>query len=240
VIWEETMAKDLSTEQWNQLLSVLSLDNARGFYDAMGVPVENTESFQASLREAIMEGRQRYETNPRETPDVAKLLLQRLDATTAQRFVKWASGAFLGYHADQPDWSAWEIVFSRWAYSRQNDLAFLPQQKRESLVSEYRLHVTTDDIERLATEALEASLSDWDLEMYARRDWGASWESSPFSVIESIVRIERLKRFARAFRASLDEREREAMQRAAEKLVEELGVWMPGPLPTLDSLLGLQ
>ena len=234
------MAKDLSTEQWNQLLSVLSLDNARGFYDAMGLPVENAASFQASLREAIMEGRQRYENNPQEIPDVAKLLLQRLDATTAQRFVRWASGAFLGYHADQPDWSAWDIVFSQWAYSRRKDMSFLREEKCATFVSDYRREGSDEDVKKMARELMEKPLSDWDLEMYARRDWGASWESSPFSVIESIVRIERLKRFARAFRASLDEREREAMQRAAEKLVEELGVWMPGPLPTLDSLLGLQ
>jgi len=234
------MAKDLSAEQWNQLLSVLSLDNARGFYDAMGLPVENAASFQASLREAIMEGRQRYENNPQEIPDVAKLLLQRLDATTTQRFVRWASGAFLGYHADQPDWSAWDIVFSQWAYSRRKDMSFLREEKCATFVSDYRREGSDEDVKKMARELMEKPLSDWDLEMYARRDWGASWESSPFSVIESIVRIERLKRFARAFRASLDEREREAMQRAAEKLVEELGVWMPGPLPTLDSLLGLQ
>jgi hypothetical protein len=231
------MAKELTAEQWNQLLSVLSLDCAGPFYGAMGVPVKSADRFREVLREVILEARRRYETDPKQVPDVAGMLLNRLDRPSAEQFERWARGAFLGYHADQPDWSAWDIVFSRWAYSRRKDLVFLPEEKRESLVSEYRLKVTTDDIEQLANEALEGPLSDWDLEMYARRNWGASWESSPFSVIESIVRIERLTRYARAFWASLDEREREATQVAAEKLIEELSVWMPGALPSLDGLL---
>jgi hypothetical protein len=232
------MAKELSAQEWNQLLSALSLDGARPFYAAMGVPAENAEQFQKVLREAILEGRQRYEANPEQVPDVAALVLVRLDGATAKRFADWARGVFLGYHADQPDWSAWDIVFSQWAYSRRKDLSFLTEEKRANFVSDYRREATTDDIRELARQVLEKPLSDWDVEMYARRNWGASWESSPFSTIESIVRIERLKRFARVLWASVDDRERGAMQRAAEKLIEELGVWMPGPLPTMDSLLG--
>jgi len=232
------MAKEVSAEQWNQLLSVLSMDKSRGFYAAMGAPVENVERFQATLREVILDGRQRYEANPERVPDIAGLLVQRLDGETAKRFAEWARGAFLGYHADQPDWSAWDIVFSQWAYSRRKDLAFLPEEKRALFVSDYRREATTEDVREAAREVAEKPLSDWDLEMYARRNWGASWESSPFSIMESIARIERLKRFARAFWVGLDERERVAMQQAAEKLADELGVWMPGPLPTLDELLG--
>jgi hypothetical protein len=231
------MPKELTSAQWNQLLSLLSMDVALPFYPAMAVPVENSGPSRAILRQVIVDARRKYEENPSEVPDVVSMFMTRLEPAVADQFRRWARNIFLGYHADQPDWSAWDIVFSQWAYSRRKDLEFLPEEKRNSLVTEYRQNATTDDIKQLANMELERPLSDWDVEMYSRRNYGASWESGPFSTIEAIVRIERLKSLVQRFWPMLDDRERQMVQSGAQKLIEELGVWIPGPLPSLNSLL---
>jgi hypothetical protein len=231
------MPIDLTSEQWAQLLSMLSLDGALSLYDVMGVPVDDKGAFHEALREVINEARSVMKASPNYVPSPASMLLDRLDRTTRERFLAWARGVFLGYHADQPQWSAWDIVFSHWAYSRARDLDFLPEAKREFFLAGYREKVETDDVKRKAKELLNKPMSDWDLEIYARHGYGIAWESTPFSLAEAITRIERLKGFAAQFWKRLDASERGESQRRAQALIDELKVWMPGPLPKLEDLL---
>ena len=231
------MSNDLTAEQWTQLLSLLSLDGALPLYEAMGVPVAEKGAFQKTLREVILEARRLYEASPDHVPPVAVMLFDRLGSSAAGPFATWAQGAFLGYHADQPEWSAWDIVFSHWAYSRCQDLDFLPQQKRDAFITGYREKAATDDVKQKGEEIFEKQLSAWDLEMFARQGYGSTWESSPYSTAEAIVRIGRLKKFANEVWKSLPPSEREELQQRAQALIDQLKVWMPGPLPRLDVLL---
>lgn len=231
------MSSDLTAEQWTQLLSLLSLDGALALYEDMGVPVVDKEAFQRTLREVILEARNQYEANPDSVPSVVAMLCARLGGPAASQFIAWAKGLFLGYHADQPDWSAWDIVFSQWAYSRSKELDFLSKQKQDLFIARYREKATADDIKRKGEESLRKPLSAWDMEMFARQGYGVAWESSPYSTAEAIVRIERLKRFAAESWSTLTPDEREELQVRAQALLDNLKVWMPGPLPRLDALL---
>jgi hypothetical protein len=231
------MADQLTTGQWTQLLSLLSLDCVLPFYQAMGLPVGDKSVFQLTLRGVILDARKFYAANPDRVPDVAAELLKRLKSPESRSFFSWARGIFLGYHADQPNWSAWDIVISQWAYSRNRDLDFLSAQNLEFFLVGYRRDADTDDIKCKGGEALRSALSDWDLEMFSRHGYGASWETSPFQTIESIVRIERLKIFVRKIWLMLSLVEQEQFQLRAQVLVDQLKVWMPGPLPRLDDLL---
>jgi hypothetical protein len=231
------MSNELTPEQWSELLSLLSLDCIVPFFGVMAIPIDDEDLFRRNIREVIVTARQMYESRPDQIPPLPRMLFDRLGVTAAERFDRWARNVFLGYHADQPDWSAWDIVFSHWAYGRRRDLDFLPPEKREALVSEYCRNVDTDDVKRTAEALASKPLSDWDIEMFARRNYGASWESSPFSIVEAITRIERLKRFARNIWLNLNDDEREKMQKNAQELVDTLGVWMPGQLPALGRLL---
>ena len=204
----------------------------------MGVPTKDKYAFQQRLRDAILEGRRAYEANPMIIPSVVDLFTQRLGPVEAGPFVDWATRVFLGYHADQPDWSAWDFVLSQWAYSRTSDLSFLPPEKQQGFVAGYRQVASSDDVRAKAEELAPAPLSDWDLEMASRRGYGPAWEASPFSIAEAIVRIERLKRFAAQLLPYLTLAEREELQRRAQALISQLGVWMPGALPRLDVLVG--
>jgi hypothetical protein len=240
MIMQETpqMPNELSTEQWAQLLSLLSLDGSLPLYEAMGVPVDDKQGFQKTLREAILDARRLYDASPGQIPSVAAMLFDRLGSIAAAGFAHWAQNAFLGYHADQPDWSAWDIVFSHWAYSRCKDLDFLRQQTQDSFIASYTQKAVTDDVKQRGEELLYSPLSEWDLEMFARRGYGVAWECSPYSTVEAIIRIERLKKFAGQVWQNLSLDERGEVQKRAQALIDELKVWMPGPLPSLEQLLG--
>jgi hypothetical protein len=231
------MSNELNTEQWSQLMSLLSLDGVLPLYEAMGVPVDHKEAFQKALREVILKARQLYEASPDHLPSVATMLFDRLGTVAAGHFAHWAQSIFLGYHADQPDWSAWDIVFSQWAYSRRQDLDFLPQQKQNEFIAGYRQDAVTEDVKKKGEELLNSPLSDWDLEMFSRRGYSISWEASPYSTAEVIIRIERLKKFARKMWQNLSPSEKKEFQERGQTLINALKVWMPGPLPSLEHLL---
>ena len=175
-------------------------------------------------------------TQPNIIPEVSKIFFDRLGAT-ATVFGTWAQGVFLGYHADQPGWSTWDIVFSQWAYSRIQDLYFLPQEKCGSLVRQYRTEVDTIDIRRKADIILKIPLTGWDLEMFSRQGYGIAWESGPFAIAESIIRIQRLKKFAGKWWSTLTSSERYLIEERAVMLIADLKVWLPGSLPRLSELL---
>lgn len=231
------MADDLTPDRWAQLLSVLSLDAAPELYTAMGVPTRDPATFQKVLREVIRDARRQHDDTPNRVPPLAVMLAERLPAPDVAAFLRWARGAFLGYHADQPWWSAWDIVFTRWATSRQSDLDFLPPPKRDELVAAYRRDAAVNDVRARGEKAAEQPLSDWDLEVFARRDYGSEWDSGPYRVIEAIARDHRLKTFVARTLPGLAPAEREQLHARAQALLAALGVWMPGPLPRLDELL---
>lgn len=166
------------------------------------------------------------------------MLAKRLPVSEAAAFFRWARGLFLGDHSDQPGWSAWDIVFLHYAYSRQADLAFLPESTRSAVIAAYRREVRTDDVRELGNDTSKLPLSDWDIEIFKRRDFGPTWESGPYSIIELIARVERLKRFVATIWPILTPAEREQLYHRAQDLLTSLGVWMPGPLPRLNDLPG--
>ena len=230
------MSKPLTADQWTQLLSLLSLDAMEPLLGDMGLPVIDKSWFVSLLRRVIAEARELYANGTGQVPPVPTMLLDRI-GTEADKFNHWANGVFLGYHADQPDWSAWDIILSQWAYSRSGDLDFLGEHDREAFLMDYRLKASTDDIREKYGEVLGQPLSDWDVEMFARRGWGIEWEEGPGSIAEAIVRINRLKGVAATLVSRLDESRRTALQLRAQQLIDELHVWMPSPLPSLVSLL---
>lgn len=227
----------MSSEQWNQLLSVLSLDGVVRFYEPMCVPVIDKTIFQRTLRQVIVEARRQFSTMPDRIPPFEAMLFEQVSGAEAGPLRHWAQRVFLGYHPDQPEWSAWDIVFSQWAYSRRKDLSFLPEPKWDWIVTSYQREAITDDVKKQAEDVLKQPMSDWDLEMFARRGWGASWESGPYSLVEAIIRVERLKRFSAKVWSRLGPAEREALIQAGQSLISDLHVWMPGALPRLDDLL---
>lgn len=234
------MADELTGRQWTALLSLLSLDSILPLYGEMGVPSDEAQVLQAKLRETILQVRLVVDHDPTSVATVQNTLIQMLDPATVARFLHWANEVFLGDHSEQPSWSGWDIVFSHWAYSRQEYLGFLPQVKSGAFVTGYRKMVGSEDVKEKASNLSKRPLSDWDKEMYIRHGYGAAWEDSPYSTAEWITRVERLKQFALHVWSDMEPQEREEFQRHAQMLLDDLHVWMPGPLPSLTDLLDLK
>ena len=229
-----------NSQQWRQLLSLLSLDEVVPLYEIMGLTVRDKAKFLQVLRQTIREIRVQYEADAMRVPTVAAMLIGNLEremsAETALTFIAWAKTVFLGNHSDQPTWSAWDIVFSHWAYSRQRDIAFLPEDLRDYLVTGYREQVDAEDIEKQIETQKMQRLSEWDMEVFARQGYSIEDAPNPYLTVKFITRIHRLQTFSAQFARKLSSSEKEQVNRQAQSLIDELGVWMPGPVPGIDTL----
>lgn len=223
------------TDAWEKLLPILSLERTLPLYGAMGVPGNDPAVLQRQIREVL-----RPQTSEHGLGDKSswlEMLRERLGTAQLTVFLQWAEGVYLGYHADQPEWSAWQIAFSQFAYSHRGKIDFLKAEKREIFLTGYRERVEIDDIKNINTTLAKLPLSAWDLDVFSAQGYGASWESGPLAVVEPLIEVERLKQFAREFWIALEPTEREELQRRAQALLQELRVWMPGPLADLGVLL---
>ena len=229
-----------SSQQWRQLLSLLSLDGVIPLYEIMGLMVRDKAIFLQVLRQTIREIRVQYEADATHVPIVAAMLIRNLEreisTETALTFIAWAKTVFLGNHSEQPTWSAWDIVFSHWAYSRQRDVAFLSADLRDYLVIGYREQVDPEDITNRIEAQKMQQLSEWDMDVFVRQGYSIEDAPNPYQTVKFITRIHRLQTFLAQFALKLSSSEKEQVERQAQSLIDELGVWMPGPIPSIDTL----
>jgi hypothetical protein len=237
-----TSNNDLTPQQWTRLLALLSLDGVVPLYEYMGLTMENKACVLQILRDTILEGRSLYKVNPTYFPPLADMLLQNLEqelgTEVSKLFNSWFKTVFLGDHAEQPEWSAWDIIFSHWAYSRTEDIQFLSDEVRNYLTIEYGQKVDTEDLQLLIQQIKSQRLSDWDMAMFERHSYSIFDESDPYLTVEYIVKIYRLQQFIKELTLKLSSIEKEQIVQTAQKLINELDVWMPGPIPDFDTLIG--
>lgn len=222
------------------LLVLLSLDGVVPLYADLGLPFEDGRAFLRVLRETILENRLAWESGSGQPPALRALLLRNLQEGlgphAARVFSRWAETLFMGDHAAQPQWSAWDIVFSNWAFGGKSEPKGLPADKREALLRSYVDKTSVDDLKAKVAELRARRLSEWDLDMYARHGYGVDEFTDPYLIIELMVKIRRLQEFWAEAGPLLSDEEMEALLSEAGELIERLGVWMPGPLQSLDEL----
>lgn len=226
----------LNSNQWNRLLSLLSLDTMTTLYQPMGLALDSI-SFLSILRRAILDGRKRYNENPEQIPRVETLFIELLDRElNANTFLFWSQAAFLGVHSEQPELSAWDIVFLHWAFSRQKDLYFLRPELRSLIIDGYTQIVSTDDLNKEIESLKSQALSDWDLEMFSRHGYDIHGNSDPYLTAKFITKGQRLRTFVSALEPELAEFEKKQLHREAENMLNVLGVWMERPIPQIDRI----
>ena len=216
--------------QWNTISIVLSLDVSTEFFRDLVIPTNDHVRLQRQLRSAILQFRQVAADNHLRVTKISDVFVDHLEVAELSPFLKWGERQYLGYHAEQPHFSAWDIIVSHWAFSRSQDIAFLPPETLRWFKKEYRSSAVVDDIRTKSARIGTRPLSDWDLEMYARHKFGPTWEASPYATIESMVRGNRLIRFLVQFSTMLGIDDQFRIQKCAESLLAEFGVWMPSEL----------
>jgi hypothetical protein len=234
-------------KRWNKLFILLSLDGIIPLYGDFGLYPQARNAFVAVLRDSILANRRQYEQPrpPTEGPaamtPLPELFIGKLAAgwgqAEAAKFQNWARQVFLGDHAEQPDWSAWEIVFSQWAYGNQHTVHGLAPERREILLEGFRKMVSSPDADAKIRQLKTQPLSAWDLDMYSRHGFDNFDEfADPYSAVGWMIRIRKLQEFVGRAVGFLSETEKTQLREEGQRLLDELGVWMPGPLKPLDDL----
>src|ERR1051326_6600063 len=128
----------LNPTRWGMIFTLLSIDIIAPLYEAMGLNLRDKDGFRQLLRHLILENRRNYEQNPEVIPPLADRVLAEMEAKfgkeESEHFYKWATTVYNEVHADQPQWSAWELLFFRAAYNAEiRERLGLPPHKLDSI-----------------------------------------------------------------------------------------------------------
>lgn len=222
----------LKPTRWGMIFILLSMDVISPLYEAMGLRLRDKDSFREMLRRLIRENRKIYEQNPEVVPPLADRVLEQIKdgfgESEAEHFYKWATTVYNEVHADQPQWSAWEMLFFQAAYNPEMaDRLGLPSDNRDSILSQYRDALDMDDVEQEVESLKSKLLSDWDLEMYSIHQFNNNDLSDPFSIVLRTVRMNRFQLFWEKIIPQLSTDENVQVWKGAQSLLKSLGVWMP-------------
>lgn len=218
--------------------SLLSLGAVRPLLGAMGLSDDG--ALVDAARDAIVAFRARAAAQPEVPLDFADALLGRVAAALgdeqARALDRWSRHTYHEAHADLPDWSAWRIAFFEAAHGAREALR-LPRDRRAALLERC---AELDDVGELEAQmqSLARVVSDWDVEIYVRRNWDPDDpHAAPFGVVREVARMHRFQLFARELASQLAPGEMARLQLSAARLVERRRLWMPGPLAPLTALL---
>lgn len=230
----------LKPAQWSSIFTLLSLDNMAALYGAMGLSL-SPEKFQPVLRKIILEYRRTYEKQPQRMPPLADRVLDGTASSVggqlANHLYLWSTTVFLETHADQPQWSAWEILIG---YSpllqRLNNRGALTLARFQSIKEMFDTSMDISEAEELVAESKKRPFSAWDLEMYAMHNYSPDDLSDPFSLALRIVEMNNFQVFWENYVTGAPGSEKEALWDEGQVVVKERGIWMPGPLERPDRL----
>jgi len=222
----------LSPIQWGMIFILLSMNVMTPLWEFMGLQLRDSKNFRSLLRRLIIENRKIYEQNPDQIPPLADRVFEQVEAamgrSEAESIYKWATGIYNEVHADQPQWSGWEIIFFRAANnSAIREQLELPTEKLEILLSKYKESTDASDVEEKIKELKTQSLSDWDLEMYSIHQLNNDDLSDPFQTILLCVRMNRFQLFWEEILSELSLEEKTSLHQNGQEILKEMEVWMP-------------
>lgn len=231
----------LDPTQWGLIIALLSMDVIEPFFEDMGLILRKKRNHVIVLRDLILVSRKQYEADQGVVPPIADNVLATLRSTfgesDAQTFFVWATNIFYQVHADNPQWSAWDILMSEWIY---ND-SFIPQvlseEKAQILVDRYEKIMDIADVESNIVVIKKKPLSMWDMEMYAIHGFSNDDElNDPFADVVSTVEMNRFRQFWRILCDTLTSEDKRLLHEKGQNAVDKLEIWMPGPLVDPEAL----
>lgn len=161
---------EFDVRRWDYLVSFLSMDVVRPFFDLMGLRLADPSGLQRVLRQEIIARRKRGVT----TPDVGqqtiaqavlKAVAEALGTGASQRLLWWERQVFHKTPSrDNRGVRKWSSVLQTSRHEpRLWSRLGLPQSSMDRFRSSYNL----DEYLRRQKEVDESPLSDWDLHLYA-------------------------------------------------------------------------
>lgn len=236
------MTDPLPASQWGMMACLLSMDAVRPLHKEMGLEWPDRDAFILALRQLILENRLEYQADPTHSPPLGKKLVRLVADLFSERqsqvFLNWAQNVFKQVHADQPDWSGWHLAFFRWVFGQKNNDLLAISRSRGLIESRFRELADTAPLEEKIQAIKTEPLSDWDLEMCTMHGFDPSNDSADFfDAIIATFEICATQLFFGEVLPKLDERDRRWLHSEGQRLLSNMKVWMPGPLPTLDEMV---
>lgn|GEM_PF-3735691 len=236
------MAEKLPDSQWGLIACLLSLDAVGPFHEDMGLAWPDKLAFIRLLRETIVKNRHDHAANPGTIISFDRKLMPAIESgigsDAADKFDRWARGTFKQVHADQPEWSAWHLAFFRWVFGRKNNDLLAVSRVRPSIESRFKELADTAPLEEKFEEVKSQPLSHWDLEMCAIHGFSPDDDSGNFfDIVSATFEIRATQLFIPELAPKLDDREKRWLHAEAKRMIGEMKVWMPGPLPELDEMV---
>ncbi|HHH29996.1 MAG TPA: hypothetical protein ENK57_16855 [Polyangiaceae bacterium] len=225
------------------IASLLSLDVATPFLQELtGLDVEPSK-LQDPLRELIVEVRKQAETDEAAPSDFEarfRAMVERELGGDARRTLwHFIDEVYALGYAERPAWSGWHMAFKATSFrpETRDGLDLIP--KRKALLTYFDGISDLSELQQLVDKLRQEPPTDWDLEVYARRSWDPSSDvSAPFRVILDNILMQRFRRFMREVDEQLDDLAQVRLTQWANRILDDLGVYKPEPLPTPRDLVG--
>ena len=237
-----------SESHWVELFALLSLDGIADVYDLIGLSFVDRNEFLSSLRGCIRKMRLDIDT-PQNVPSTQSFyalhnsmlscLHDKLPRNVYDRFALWQNTAFLGTHSEQPQVSAWEIVLRQ---LKRRDLwpSALAVSEMERLTSEFVSVNRTRraDWNRRMLDIKQRTLSDWDVEIYARHGWNHYSElNDPYTSASLMSSNYGALAVLKNAQHRLTAESLESLRSAGDAILKQLDIWMPGKLISVADLV---
>ena len=231
---------NVSQSDWNELFALLSLDSVTELYPYLALELKDSLTFHHRLQDCIRDARRQQDDVVSKKATASEIIFACLRAQTGddfQLFSQWCREALIGTHADQPQISVWNLVFSPWSNGRDWPSG-IPSDKMGALAREYKSQCARSGRDAKIEAIKLKPISDWDVEMYTRHNWNHFDDvHDPFITLSIMASVNCTRKFLESLVRHWTPEELQALTRGAQAAVESLGIWMPGPVPTPEEAL---
>lgn len=168
-----SIAPEFDRARWYWIITLLSMDVVRPFYDLMGLRSLPADELQRVLRREIVAARKRWGTaQPGDPPfapqAIIKVVADSLGAAASRHLAWWERNIFRDDPRDNLNLQKWTSILQTCTYEPGlwTRLGFLAPVEEEAL-ERFRRSRKIEEYQRRQQEVDEQPLSDWDLHLYA-------------------------------------------------------------------------
>ncbi len=167
------IAPEMDDFRWHRIITLLSLDVVRPFYDMMGLRLIAADHFQQILRQEIIVVRKRWAVAQPEDLrlDVSAIIEGITRSVTAEdmrRLHWWERNIFSDDPRDNMNLARWNSVLQDCSYEHARWARLgLPTGISEEAFKRFRQSGNIKTYQKLQDELDKQRLSDWDLHIYA-------------------------------------------------------------------------
>ena len=219
---------------WGKLYTVLSLDSALDFHDAIGVPIKPAEALKNVVRKAILNNRKSYRGGYQDigiAEHASRGICEVFGEASLGSFISWSKSVFVDNSTRHTKWNGWRIVFVylKWELFR---LDYIVSESSERIGAAYSEFQERSDIFFKLDQAMNVPMSEWDMEMYARHDMDFldPAKFNPFTLISLTCTLYHFQLFWKTVQSIFLPIHEEELYRIGIKTLQDADVTLSQPL----------